>query len=352
MKQHRYRIYGLCLETDYRFRSPMTPAPLEEETELRFSCVLATHGRSLSADDCLYLSPEKNRYGESVVQLYAMSSGYLMRFPRVADFLINPGEITCQLYDLRLDYMVEICLLGHVLSYYLELSGIAAIHAGAVAIDNRAVLFAADRTGGKSTLVASMVEAGFPLLADDIAALEERSGTVACRHGFPQLKLTPEQALRFAGHADGFPLVHPAFSKLSVPAQQVGQVATVALPVARIYLLERRVRDAVVDHEAGVRLAPVAAGEALIQLVRHAFLAEVLDGHGSNNGFYRGDDNGAEVGGLRASRFHRLAKITQNVPVKRLRYSSGYELLPQVHAAILTDLNLPSHAMSAAAMAR
>ncbi|EPC04242.1 hypothetical protein L861_02695 [Litchfieldella anticariensis FP35 = DSM 16096] len=332
----------------------MTVAPPETKAELLFFCVPVTHGCHLPADDCFYLSPDKNSRGESLVQLYATPSGYIMRFPHVADFLLSPGEIVCQLCDPKFDYMVEICLLGHVLSYYLELSGVAAIHAGAVAVDERAVLFAADRTGGKSTLVASMVKAGFPLLADDIAALEERSGMVACRHGFPQLKLTSEQALRFAGHADGFPLVHPAFDKLSVPAQQVGKVAVAALPVARVYLLERHAFDTRVDHDVEVQIESVAAGEVLIQLVRYAFLAEVLEGHGGHGCFFRGDgnDHSAETGGLRASRFHRLARITRGVAVKRLRYPSGYDLLPQVHAAVLADLNLPSHVIAAAAMAR
>lgn len=319
----------------------MTIAPSDARPELRFRCEVGADGREPSAQDGLYRSSEKNRFGESVVQIYATATGVLMRFPRVADFRLSPGEISCRLMDPDLGFMVDVCLLGHVMAYYLELSGVAAIHAGAVACGGRAVLFAADRTGGKSTLVASMVEAGFPLLADDIAALDPRDGAVTCRHAFPQLKLTDEQARRFAGSAEGFDRVHPSFAKLSVPADRVGGVVTGSLPVARLYLLERCALDGEAEHDAAVSVKPVAPGEALVQLVRHSFLAELLAGHADWRGLAGGGwcgPSGEGGGSLRTARFYRLAGIVRAVEVKRLCYPSGYQHLPDIHAAVLADL--------------
>ncbi|MGL6214466.1 MAG: hypothetical protein ACRC19_11425, partial [Billgrantia desiderata] len=155
------------------------------------------------------MSPTKNRFGEPDLEIYAVAGGSLMRFPRVADFLVAPGRIDCRLQDGEVGFMVDLYLLGDVLSYYLEMTGVSALHAGAVAHEGQAVLFAADRTGGKSTLVTYLVAAGFHLLADDISALEPSDAWVTCRHAFPQLKLTPEQAQRFLGSADGFEPVHP-----------------------------------------------------------------------------------------------------------------------------------------------
>lgn len=173
---YRYRVFGLCLETAYPFRTPMTTASPEAESELLFDCQIVCDSRDLSASYCLYRSSGKNVHGESAVQLYVTTTSYIMRFPRVADFVLRPGIITCELCDPECDYLVEVCLLGHVMAYYLELTGVAALHAGAVAVSvgttEGAVVFVAERTGGKSTLVASLVDAGFPLLADDIAALE------------------------------------------------------------------------------------------------------------------------------------------------------------------------------------
>lgn len=336
---YRYWVYGLCLETSFRFRTPLSVAPATATCDLHFLCEsLGVRGdrcvpegddAASPSADVLYLSQERNWCGEHVLEIYATDDGSLMRFPGVADFLVSPGWIVCRLHDVELGFMVELCLLGHVMSYYLELTGVSALHAGAVGHGGQAVLFAADRQGGKSTLVTSLVAAGFPLLADDIAALEPSADKVLCRHAFPQLKLTPQQALRFVGTAEGFALVHPDFPKLSVPAHRVGSIATEALQVARIYLLERRGSD---DADVAIRMEALGPGEALIQLVRHSFLAEVLAEHGTT-----GERSGSQEEAIRV-RFQRLAAIARNVVVKRLCYPSGYRYLPEVHRALLADL--------------
>ncbi|MFQ3788168.1 hypothetical protein [Halomonas sp. A29] len=327
---NRYWVYGLCLETTFRFRAPLTVAPATAACDLYFLCVQAGDDTVPSADDVLYLSREKNWCGEHVLEIYVTAEGSLMRFPGVADFLVSPGRIVCRLHDAELGFMVDLCLLGHVLSYYLEMTGVSALHAGVVAHDGQAVLFAADRQGGKSTLVASLVAAGFPLLADDIAALEPCEAGVLCRHAFPQLKLTPQQARRFVGADEGFDLVHPDFPKLSVPADRVGSIARESLQVARIYLLERRAPE---DSDVTIRMEPLGAGESLIQLVRHSFLAEVLGECKAAAG-----GNGGEQEEVIRMRFNRLAAIARAVVVKRLCYPSGYQYLPEVHRAVLADL--------------
>lgn len=311
---YRYRVFGLCMETTHRFRFPLSAAPATTECDLTFHCGLKRAWPTPSSRDAIHLSPTKNRFGEPDLEIYAVAGGSLMRFPRVADFLVAPGRIDCRLQDGEVGFMVDLYLLGDVLSYYLEMTGVSALHAGAVAHEGQAVLFAADRTGGKSTLVTYLVAAGFHLLADDISALEPSDAWVTCRHAFPQLKLTPEQAQRFLGSADGFEPVHPSFPKLSVPAERVGDVSREPLPVARIYLLERRV---VTGGDTAIRLEPLGPGEALIQLVRHSFLAEELEG-----GEIAGGQGGTAQADMVRTRFHRLAAIARSVVVKRLCYPS------------------------------
>ncbi|WP_416137112.1 hypothetical protein ACM26W_11400 [Halomonas sp. HK25] len=324
----RYVLFGFCLESSHDFRTPMTDAEPGCIPDLCFHLVRVEACRSLEAAPCLVQSREKNREGESAVQCYAQPYGVLMRFPGVADFLLSPREIRCELTDPSLHYLVEICLLGHVMAYYLELSGRVALHAGAVVGSERAVLLAGDCAGGKSTLVASLVEAGWPLLADDISALEVHGDTPLCRHGFPQMKLTPEQVRRFVGEVGDLPRVHPAFEKLSVPAASVGSVVSTALPVAAIFLLERRAA------QGAVSIEPISPGEALIQLVRHSFLAQLLADHAECRLLGQGGHGGT----LQASRFHLLSRIAGTVPVRRLCYPSGYQYLPALHRALEDDL--------------
>lgn len=338
MPPYRYVLFGFCLETTYRFRTPMTVAPLGSDVDLRFQLVASPQVQEFDAAACLFQSAAVNHHGESSVQGYATATGVVMRFPRIADFWLSTGVIRCELHDPELEFMVEICLLGHVMAYYLELSGMAALHAGAVRQGDKAVLFAADRTGGKSTMVTSLVKAGFPLLADDISALAWQDGKVMCRHGFPQMKLTPEQIARFVAkaEAENFPLVHPSFAKLSVPADRVGRVVSTSLPVACIYLLQRYLPGSEAGEGARVRIEPVPAGEAMIQLIRHAFLANTLGSH-ADCALLGPTPKGVE-NDLKASRFHLAARITRSVAVRRLWYPSGYEYLPAVHRAIAADL--------------
>jgi Coenzyme PQQ synthesis protein D (PqqD) len=57
-------------------------------------------------------------------------------------------------------------------------SWLALLHAGAVATPAGCLLLSGDSGAGKSSLLAGLVHAGFPFVADDIVPLEERSGLV------------------------------------------------------------------------------------------------------------------------------------------------------------------------------
>ncbi len=338
---YRYTIYGLTVETNRRFLTPMAAATAQTHEAhataspaaspvVRFSCVGGGGKRRIAAGRLIYASGPTNSCGESVLQIYAEDSQRIVRFPRVADFVLRRGEILCELCDPELDYMVEVCLLGHVLAYYLELGGVIALHAGAVEVGGRALLFAAGRSVGKSTVVASMVAAGYRLLADDIAALPV-DAEVICLPAYPQLKLTPRQAERFARRADGFPLVHPAFDKLSVPVDAVGAYSGAARPPGAIYLLQRRPPGRVEAGAPAVTLQPLGGAQALMQLVSVCFLSGILDSVEPLEDF-----DGAD---LRASRLGRLARIAQSVPVAAVTYDSGYQLLPQLHTALVGGLS-------------
>ena len=370
MGLQRYRIFGLCVETEFPFRTPLVPERDRAPVDLRFTCRPAERGAACRPPGpLLYASSDTNRYDESSLQLFDAGERLLLRFPRVADFHIpmapggGPQEIVCRLYAPEYEYMVEIYLLGDVLACYLELMGMSAVHASAVAVtvgarpatecsaSGQALLFSADRGGGKSTLTASLLCAGFALLSDDIAALEIKGDAVICRPSYPQLKLNREQALRFAGTAEGFPRVHPGFDKLSVLSNALGPFCDSPLAVARIYLLERKAKA-----EGMPRCEPVSPGEALVQLARSSFLAEMLEpapednpcgDHGGSDGRADNDrrDRAAKAGcgeglgrAVRAARFQRLGAIVRSVPMRRLVYATGYEMLPGVHEAVRADL--------------
>lgn len=319
MTAHRHLLFGFCVETDYLFRTPMTAAPHDKAPDLFFRLTLLASQRVLLPGACLYQSSGKNRFDESSVQLYALPSGVVMRFPRIADFWLTPGEIHCELCDPTLEYMVDVLLLGHVMACYLEQQGLLAMHAGALVVGEQAVLLAGDKGAGKSSMVSSMVAAGFPLMADDIAPVEENGGEVLCRSAFPQVKLSPEQLERFAtGNNRAYPRFHPGFTKLSVPAADLGAFDPGPRQVGAIYLLERGSREC-------PTIETVPPARAVVELARQTFLGDIL-----------------ESSPLQRHRFDHLVRVARAVPVRRLCYPDGFHHLDDVHEAIVRDLASPS----------
>ena len=310
-----YNLFGFEVATNFPFRTPM--ASSDARADLCFKRTLVKKTRDLDPATQVYACEELNELGESTVSLFRMDDGTdVMRFPRVADFIIRADAIECELLNPEYEFMVEICLLGHVFGYFLERSNITAVHAASIAVNEQAALFIADRGGGKSTLAASFLQAGFPLISDDISPIENRDGALICRRAYPQIKLTPEQAAEFMSDTREYPLVHPAFRKKSVPVSAIGTFAPHPLPVGAIYVLNRQ-REAT----GPVRIEPVSPGESLVELIKNSFVTEIT-----------------EATSLREARMKRLGHLVRTVPVKRLQHPTAFQRLPEVHQAVLRDL--------------
>jgi hypothetical protein len=253
----------------------------------------------------IYVSPLRDSQGRSLGCLYHGAEGETFRFPEAADFRI--GEKRVDAYIPAPEF-AEIRLLGPVLSYWLEKQGIPTLHASAVIADGLAVAFLSKHGGGKTGLAAAMVQAGFPLLTDDVLPIEESGGTFFARPGYPQMRMWPDEAEHFLGGFEDLPLVHPAVTKrrVAVGTGGFGAFHDAALPLACIYLPERMPEGPIEIHEVSPR-------DALIELVRHSFSPHLV-----------------EAVGLQPRRLDLFARLVMQVPVRRLRYPSSFERLPEV----------------------
>ncbi len=240
----------------------------------------------------------------------------VVRFLDAADFFLFDDRIACVLHDPTLEHGIEIWLFGTVLTLWLELRGIPTLHAATVVVHGHAIGFLATNKGGKSTLAMTMVLGGANLLADDQLPIERGNGRLLGRAGYPQMRFWPDQAERLLGTTDGLERVQPGSEKLRVPVGPggFGTFERRAAPIGALYLPERDASDRVAIVHAGF-------GEALTELVRHSFLAGVVDGLG-----------------LGPKRFHVFADVLRQAPLRRLRYPSGLEHLDDVRDAILADL--------------
>jgi hypothetical protein len=242
---------------------------------------------------------------------------HAIRFDGAADFVLDDDTIAVHLYDLDFEYAMEVWFLGSIFSFWSELRGCPALHAAAVVVEGRALGFLATNKGGKSSLAATLMQKGHPLLTDDILVLDRSDAAVVGQPSYPQMRMWPDQAAHFLGAkaAQALPRVVPHLSKRRVPVGRdglFGNFCETAHPISTLFLPERRtdVQD--------VRVERLSLSEALIELVRHSFLA-----------------NAVEALGLAPRRLPVLFALANQVCMYRLVYPDGVEHLSHVADAVV-----------------
>lgn len=314
-----YSLYGLNLASDFPFASRL-PAGVGGP-DLTFDVVDAPPVTGWEEDVPAFASPPQlDGVEESLLYVYRWDGYDVLRLTGVADYYLAPYSIACHLLDPAYEHLVEIHLLGVVLSLWLELRGIPALHASAAVVEGRVAAFLATNKGGKSSLAASLMQAGSPLLTDDVLPLEREGEVVRGRPGYPQMRMWPDQAGHFRGRYEDLATVHPAYSKRRVPVGEggLGTFCNEARPLACLYLPERRNPA---EWGAGVEITQLPRVEALITLVAQSFVP-----------------NTVEALGLQPQRMGVLTALVSQAPVRKISYPEGYQHLPRVRKAILDDL--------------
>jgi hypothetical protein len=215
--------------------------------------------------------------------------------------------------------LLEIHFFATVISVWLERKGIPVLHASAVLANQRAIAFLASSTCGKSSLAAAWVQAGYPLLTDDILPMRENNGRFLGFPGHPQIRLWPDLAQHFLGQVENLERVHPLMDKRCIPVGEgsFGNYCGQPLPIACFYLPERQGYR----NHPDIEITPLSPRDSVIELVRHSFASRSV-----------------EALGYQPRRLEFFAHLARQVPMRRLVYPSGYEHLPAVLQAVLDDL--------------
>jgi hypothetical protein len=316
----RYSIYGVSLATDFPFATPLVPT--EADPDVEFIRTLETpHAAPWRGHEPLFESSTLEESGEPALYLYRASGVDVLHYTGVADYYLWPDRIVCHQLASGVEASIELYLLGLVFCFWLEKRGRCVIHASAVSVDGRAAVFLATNAGGKTSLAASLVEDGHPMLTDDFLAMSVGSGQVIGYPAFPQMRMWPDLATHFLGTAREFPRVLPGVDKRRVPVRSEGGLGPFGdepCPLERLYLPERRPPG---ERGDKISFQPVTPRDAVVELIRESFLTRIL-----------------EMTGLHEERFRALARVAESVAMVRLSYPSGLEHLPRVRQAILEDL--------------
>jgi hypothetical protein len=205
-------------------------------------------------------------------------------------------------------------LLGPVLAFVLRRRGLTCLHASVVAFGDRAIVLMGPAEAGKSTTAAVFATLGYPVLADDVAALVEQDGTLHVLPAYPQLRLWADSVALLYGSADALPLLTPTWDKRALDLTQHGLVFQKApLPLAAIYVLGGRCTG------GEPRVEPLYGREILRTLLGNTYVGYLIDA----------SKHGEE--------FAMLARVAARVPVRRVILPAAPTHVAQVCAVILED---------------
>lgn len=190
--------------------------------------------------------------------------GDLLDFRGVGRFLVR-GEATIDVdleacFDRRL---VGLPLLGPVMALLLHRRGLLVLHGSAVRIGGKAQVFLGDKGAGKSTTAAALIAGGFPLVSDDVIAIERLpSGALGVRPGYPAMKLDVETLARF--DPSTYRILPPNEGLYTHGKSRVRfhrPIPPDPVPLGKVYCLARG------DHTA---IKPLAAERRLNALIRYS----------------------------------------------------------------------------------
>jgi hypothetical protein len=244
-------------------------------------------------------------------------AGYLIRFPDFAEFVVSRDGRDIAVFG-QPDTPAETIrhlFLDQVFPLALSLRGELALHAAAVATPSGAAAFLGETGYGKSTIAASFVQAGFPLLSDDCLLVREHDAAVVALPSYPGLRLWPDAVASLSIDTAGARAVAHYSQKRRVLLTPSAADCR-ALPLTRIYVL------APDDAAEEVSIVPLSRRETLIELLTHAYRLEL-------------DERRAV-----AAELDRVDLVSRACPIRRLRFPWAFASLPHVRDAVLEDLRV------------
>ena len=171
-----YRGYGLNIASSFEFPE-LLPANFESPD------VIIEEGETpetLLAEDTLIR-----------VNVSMNANEYLMDFKCVAKYYAaNGNSIIVNPYADADAASVRLFLLSSVMAAILNQRNLTPLHASAIIVDGKAVLFMGPSGAGKSTLITGFQKKGYQVFSDDVCVLQQKkNGQMVVAPAYPYIKL-------------------------------------------------------------------------------------------------------------------------------------------------------------------
>jgi len=233
---------------------------------------------------------------------------FLLRVPDIARFLLSEGrEISFEPESPARAADIPVFILGTVFGILLHQREQIVLHASAIRIDGKAVLFCGGSGAGKSTIAAALVQRGYPLMTDDVCAIAMTSA------GVPMVYPDGRQLKLWAHSIDRLDLagrrgerVRDRLEKFYV---EPGEALSEPLPLGAVYAL----REARPPHAAGI-VKPNVVDAALL-LRRNAYRPMLVKNMGQKANYFHAATAIANVAGIfyltRVLDFARMTEVIE-----------------------------------------
>ena len=280
-----------------------------------FSAIRIELRAARQPDDQSWLHEWKESDDSVTIGIALHEAGYLLRFPELCDFILDTGQRVIHVvpHDELDEYTIEHLLVDQVLPRFLANESQLLLHACAVNITGRTVLFLGKSGWGKSTLAALFHQNGFKLYSDDCVLLKPDGTSWQAVATYPSLRL----------YDDSIENVFTGDSALS-PVSEYSDKQRIALaidpeqnvpPLHAMYFLSN-------PETAGgdIRIEEMRPANTCIELIERSFRLDL--------------GNRAQSAQLMTS----AAELTQSVPAYRLSYPHDFENNARLLARLLQHI--------------
>lgn len=322
---HLSAAYGLAIQAE-SFIPGAFPLYSESNADLRIWLEKMPGWReeALQTAKVSYVTPYEDDAGDPVMQAWDLVGGEYLRllYADSTEFILDRRGTELWVTWPRSQTLEDAAtyLLGPVLGLVLRLRGLTCLHASAVAVNGQAIALVGTSGAGKSTAAAAFALAGYKVLADDIVALDERSGAFFVRPAYPRVRLWPSSVGALCGAEDALPLLTPTWDKRYLDLMNNGQsFQPEPLPLGAIYLLDER---------SSAQNAPFVESlpdsQKLVTLVANTYANYLLDKQ------------------MRAAEFVSLGRLCRQIPFRKVIPNADAKFLPELCRAIVEDFQQQS----------
>lgn len=241
------------------------------------------------------------------LSLAAHPAGFLLRVPEFCDFILNTEQRIVQVlpHDILDEPTIEHLLVDQVLPRLLAHEGHLLLHACAVDVNGRTVLFLGKSGWGKSTLAALFHHAGYRLYSDDCVLLRQQGGDWQALATYPSLRLYEDSISDiFADDSSLSPVSEYSDKQRIALTIEHGQTIP---PLHAMYFLSSPETTA-----ADIQINTMRPGNTCIELIERSFRLD--------------------LGNRQHSRqlMQSTAALTQDIPAYRLSYPHDFKNNPRL----------------------